>query len=60
MPPTTQAKILRVLTDQSYTRAGQRPVSRCARAVRDITQPAGEIAAGASAKTCSTDSMSFR
>ena len=43
MPPTTQGKILRVLTDQSY-HAHRRPATRegrCARAFGDIAQPAG-------------------
>jgi len=48
MPPTTQAKILRVLTDQSYHRVGgQRPVKVDVRVLsatsRDLAQ---EIAAG--------------
>ena len=48
MPPTTQAKILRVLTDQSYHRVGgQRPVKVDVRALsatsRDLSQ---EIAEG--------------
>src|ERR687891_1305844 len=43
MPPTTQAKILRVLTDQSYTRVGgQRPVKVDVRVLsatsRDLAQ----------------------
>ena len=47
MPLTTQAKILRVLTDQSYHRVGgQRPVKVDVRVLCDVAQPADEIAAG--------------
>jgi len=48
MPPTTQAKILRVLTDQSYTRVGgQRPVKVDVRVLSATSRNlADEIAAG--------------
>jgi two-component system nitrogen regulation response regulator NtrX len=48
MPPTTQAKILRVLTDQSYTRVGgQRPVKVDVRVLSATSRNlAEEIAAG--------------
>jgi two-component system nitrogen regulation response regulator NtrX len=48
MPPTTQAKILRVLTDQSYTRVGgQRPVKVDVRVLSATSRNlADEISAG--------------
>jgi two-component system nitrogen regulation response regulator NtrX len=48
MPPTTQAKILRVLTDQSYTRVGgQRPVKVDVRVLSATSRNLqDEIAAG--------------
>jgi two-component system nitrogen regulation response regulator NtrX len=48
MPPTTQAKILRVLTDQSYTRVGgQRPVKVDVRVLSATSlNLADEISAG--------------
>jgi len=48
MPPTTQAKILRVLTDQSYNRVGgQRPVKVDVRVLSATSRNlADEIAAG--------------
>ena len=48
MPPTTQAKILRVLTDQSYTRVGgQRPVKVDVRVLSATSRNlADEIEAG--------------
>ena len=48
MPPTTQAKILRVLTDQSHTRiGGQRPVKVDVRVLSATSRNlADEIAAG--------------
>ena len=48
MPPTTQAKILRVLTDQSYTRVGgQRPVKVDVRVLSATSMNlAEEISAG--------------
>ncbi|WP_294123531.1 sigma-54 dependent transcriptional regulator [Sphingomonas sp.] len=48
MPPTTQAKILRVLTDQSYTRVGgQRPVKVDVRVLSATSRNlADEIGAG--------------
>ena len=48
MPPTTQAKILRVLTDQSYTRVGgQRPVKVDVRVLSATSRElSDEIAAG--------------
>lgn len=48
MPPNTQAKMLRVLTDQSYTRVGgQRPVKVDVRVLSATSRDLGEeIAAG--------------
>ena len=48
MPPNTQAKMLRVLTDQSYTRVGgQRPVKVDVRVISATSRDLGEeIAAG--------------
>ena len=56
MPLTTQAKILRVLTDQSYHRVGgQRAVKVDVRVLSATSRNLqDEIAAGRSARTCST------
>ena len=61
MPLTTQGKILRVLTDQSYHRIGGQRAGQSgrARAVGDCQEPRRrDSPPGAFAKTCSTGSTS--